>query len=213
MLRVLQSRKQRLKIYSYVCCWTVADEVERIFSRGCTWYPISSHLVSSSSRISALVEDVLWRQDDSAGMDPARGVWRKLLLWMAGYPDTSLHRQDSRRNVGNPSSFAICRLDFAVFSLRRPIVFGHILSGYVFIGSFYIFQFFLKIFYRRNMGHVGVMPGMVSHGVSFFYYLSDQFRLRVNVGSDNKKSGFYLMFFQCIQGWQMYFRFRNRHQK
>ena len=60
-------------------------------------------------------------------------------------------------------------------------------------------QFFLEIFYRRNMGHVGVMPGMVSHGVSFFYYLSDQFRLRVNVGSDNKKSGFYLMFFQCIK--------------
>ena len=44
MLRVLQSRKQRLKIYSYVCFWTVADEVEMIFSRGCTWYPISSHL-------------------------------------------------------------------------------------------------------------------------------------------------------------------------
>ena len=95
--------------------------------------------------------------------------------------------------------FCHLKISFTVFSLRRPIVFGHILSGYVFIGSFYIFQFFLEIFYRRNMGHVGVMPGMVSHGVSFFYYLSDQFRFRVNVGSDNKKSGFYLMFFQCIK--------------
>ena len=137
-------------------------------------------------------------QNDSSGMNPSEEFGESFFFgWLVILIPVYIGETPEETFV--TKFFCHLKIGFTVFSLRRPIVFGHILSGYVFIGSFYIVQFFLEIFYRRNTGHVGVMPGMVSHGVSFFRYPFDQFRFGVNVGSYNEKSGFYLMLFQCIK--------------
>ena len=96
-------------------------------------------------------------QNDSSGMNPSK-KFRESFFFGGLVILIPVYVSKAPEETFVTEFFCHLKVGFTVFSLMRPIVFGHILSGYVFIGSFYIFQFFLEIFYRRNMGHVGVMP-------------------------------------------------------
>ena len=93
-------------------------------------------------------------QNDSSGMNPSEEFGESFFFgWLVILIPVYIGETPEETFV--TKFFCHLKISFTVFSLRRPIVFGHILSGYVFIGSFYIVQFFLEIFYRRNMDMSG----------------------------------------------------------
>ena len=137
-------------------------------------------------------------QDDGAGMNPAqkfvKGFFRGGLVILI---PVHICQTPEKGLI----SELLCHLQifFVVFSLRGTVEFRHFLSGHIAIGVFYIYKFFFEGIHGCNLGHIRVVPGVVSHSVTFFHHSFYQFRFRIYVCSNYKKCGGYAVLCKRVQ--------------
>ena len=86
----------------------------------------------------------------------------------------------------------------AELSLRRAVEFRHRLAGGLVIKRFGALQLLRELLFTL-CGHVGVVVGVVAHGVPFGRHAAHKGRVFFYVGRHHKKCAGGIVLFQCVQ--------------
>ena len=108
------------------------------------------------------------QQHDGTRMDPSEKLVKGFFFgWLRVGQPVNVGKTPEEGMIP-PMSFAICRFSVLYFALWRPVEAGHGFACDIFIQSFYTLKFSGKCLLCCNLGHIGVMEGMIADGMASF---------------------------------------------
>lgn len=107
------------------------------------------------------------QQHDGTRMDPSEKLVKGFFFgWLRVGQPVNVGKTPEEGMI--PHVFCHLQIFSTVFSLWRPVEAGHGFACDIFIQSFYTLKFSGKCLLCCNLGHIGVMEGMIADGMASF---------------------------------------------